>query len=138
MLAKNGEKLPAFQFSGTLSQLTWTNVAPKPYASALYASGDGGTDSGWFVPKPNAQYKLSLKVQSSKKNAVPAKVMFIGGAGNSNLPMQITVLMVCLQWQIPMATNNSVRKRFQINGGQTGKILTLMMMAVYHDWRLRP
>jgi hypothetical protein len=79
VLAENGEKLPVFKFSGTLSQLTWTNVAPKPYASALYARGDSGTDASSFVPKPNAQYKLSLKVRSSIKNAVPAKLMFIGG-----------------------------------------------------------
>jgi len=78
-LPKMAKKLPAFQFSGTLSQLTSTNVAAKPYASALYARGDGGPDTGSFFPKPNAQCKLSLKVQSSTENAVPAKVVFIGG-----------------------------------------------------------
>ena len=79
LLAENGGKLPVLKFSGTLSQLTWTYGAPQPYASALYARGGSGTDVGSFIPKPNAQHRLSLRFRSSTKNAVPVKLLFIGG-----------------------------------------------------------
>lgn len=79
-LTKNGHEKAVFEFDGTLSQLTWTNGAPKPNQSALYVRGRNANDTGSLVvTEPNVTYRLSLKVRSNTRKAVPAELVLSGG-----------------------------------------------------------